>query len=419
MYTKEEAIKKISRILRADPALLTKLEERMAALTGKHEVLQSIAEENDAQIKKTLQRLEVRDHNVHDFFNALIANLKQSDWKLYKFLHEPLGNTSESLRTLVNVAKELADIKPLRVLKLEKAREILRQNPPPNVLSGLGYSSVDELLAHEDLLEIFSALRFIESTEWMHENFDKEYDHLTADDFEERDVKVIVLREKWLQLAEKFLQKKYHNVSHLKELGVIFIIPIPIDTPGETLRLFALVLHYLHEMEFYNVLIQRYMKDADFVDKFKSLLRGDVGDVLHEIRDGKIRVPIVQRYLAKEDPNDVHLTTPHVNSETLHWDKAENDIAKLSARFDYLNLDMWQNLGWVGDYFPVEGDGEELLSFDLIDTVMYIVKAKELIKYLYHHQEALWNKIFSEYLGREAMEKMIIENFDKGYIDLQ
>ena len=121
MYTKEEAIKKISRILRSKEDVLLNIERTMVGLTGKTGVMEKIAEENDAEIQRVLNHIGVRDHNAHDFFNALVAHLKQSDWKLFKFLHEPLGNTGESLRTLVNIAKELADPKPLFVLKMEKA----------------------------------------------------------------------------------------------------------------------------------------------------------------------------------------------------------------------------------------------------------------------------------------------------------
>ena len=35
----------------------------------------------------------------------------------------------------------------------------------------------------------------------------------------------------------------------------------------------------------------------------------------------------------------------------------------------------------------------------------------------YHQREALWTKLFSEYVGgEEAMEKTLLDNFDKGII---
>jgi len=46
---------------------------------------------------------------------------------------------------------------------------------------------------------------------------------------------------------------------------------------------------------------------------------------------------------------------------------------------------------------------------------MSLVKKGE-IKYLYHQQEALWNKIFIEYLGREKVNELIEENIIEGFI---
>jgi hypothetical protein len=122
---------------------------------------------------------------------------------------------------------------------------------------------------------------------------------------------------------------------------------------------------------------------------------------------------------------------PHVNPETIHWDKAENDISKLDTTHFDLDFTFWKDLNFVGDFFKEEdynngvienkifkknGGIKSLVSLNLIDSVMSLVEEKEMIKYLYHHQEALWNKIFIEYFGKEAMEKLIIDNFYKGYI---
>ena len=115
-----------------------------------------------------------------------------------------------------------------------------------------------------------SALRFTQSKEWMHKFFEESYGSLIPEDFEERDVELIVLDPKWLSVVEKFLEKKYHNVSHLKEYGVIFVIPLPIDTSGETMRMFTLILHYLHEVPFYSALFKKFMADKDFVPKLQS-----------------------------------------------------------------------------------------------------------------------------------------------------
>ncbi len=233
-------------------------------------------------------------------------------------------------------------------------------------------------------------------------------------------MEIKILDAKWLAVADKFLEKKYHNVSHLKEYGVIFVIPLPIDTPGETLRMFTLMLHYLHEVPFYSALFKKFMSDADFVEKFKSLLRGDVSDAKAG-DSGETTWRVIQRYLAKDDENDFRLKEPHVNPEAEHWFRAEEDLGRLSRMLnqkeDGLHLGYWTGLDHVGDFFMDKDGKEQLVSFDLIDLIMSLVK-KGQIKYLYHQEEALWNKIFSEYMGREQMNRMIEEHIIGGFIEL-
>jgi len=146
-------------------------------------------------------------------------------------------------------------------------------------------------------------------------------------------------------------------------------------------------------------------------------LRGDVLDNRpSEDRMGKDWL-IVQQYLAKKDPYDWRLFFPHVNPEAIHWGKAEQDVSRLSKRFG-LEFEFWEGLDHVGDFFQDASGVEVLVSFNLIDTAMSLFKEKEMVKYLYHHQEAMWNKLFAGFFGEEKMEQMIIDNFDKGIISL-
>ena len=228
-----------------------------------------------------------------------------------------------------------------------------------------------------------------------------------------------MLETKWLAVADKFLEKKYHNISHLKEYGVIFVIPLPIDTVGETMRMFTLIMHYLHEVPFYSDLFRKFMKDSDFIDKFRSLLRGDVSD--KKIENEKPVWRVVQTYLAKDNEQDFRLLEPHVNPEAEHWFKVSEDLGRLARMLNQgeggADLGYWARLDYVGDFFKDQNGQEQLVSFDLTDLIMSLVK-KGQIKYLYHQQEALWNKIFSEYQGRERMNELIEENIIRGFIEL-
>lgn len=222
-----------------------------------------------------------------------------------------------------------------------------------------------------------------------------------------------MLGPEWREVAEKFVAKKHHNVSHLKEFGVIFLNPIKKDVPGKFLRDFALLFHYFHEIEFYSKLFRRYAANHGFAERLKSLLRGDVKEV-ERMEDGEWL--IVQRYLWKENPRDPRLFLPRVNPESMHWFRGERDIVELGEAEKNMKLALWNNLDWVG--LIVHDDGG-LVSFDLEDNAMAEVSAAEGKRefFSYHQREALWTRIFAEYVGGEfEMEKLLIENFEKGSI---
>jgi len=415
---------KLAQILRTKPEVILDMERKMELITGKKNVIEKIIDENERRISRSLAFLDCYNCKAEDIFKFLIKKIQHDDKILCDLFKKPDGISNKGLKTLFDFAIKLANIKPLFVLKKEKAEEILRKNPPPNIIKALKYKGVDELLKKEDLIEIFCALRFVESNKWMHKTFDKTYKNLNPKDFEKRKPDIRVLSIKWLKIAESFIEKKYHNISHLKELGVIFIIPLKIDAPGETLRLFSLILHYSHELDFYSKLFERVAKMVPLNDKAKfgkkliSLLKGEVLKKLPRAKSRGINWMIIQQYLAKHDENDSRLFIPHVNPEAIHWKKAEEDIAKLGEKYKHIDLEFWMELDWVGNFFGEKDNGDKLISFDLVDLTMSLIKNHEQVKYLYHHQEALWNKIFREYMGNENLEKLMIENFNKGYISL-
>jgi len=408
----------LAKILRTKPELILEMDKKMSVISKKSGVLDKIVKENEERINRTLDLLGCYDYRAENVFRVLITKLQDDDRALYKLFKKPRGTTLAGMKTLFNFALELAHIDQLFVLKKEKAEEILIQNPPPNIIKALKYKDVEELLVKEDLIEIFSALRFVENKEWMHKAFDETYKNLTSNDFEKKNVELRVLSGKWLKVAEKFVGKKYHNLSHLKELGVIFVIPLKIDSPGETLRLFSLIVHYIHELNFYSKLFEGASKEEGFGKRLISLLKGENPE-LSVFDKNKMNWLIIQQYLAKDDENDPRLFIPHINPEALHWKKAEHNISDFGKRFKNIDLEMWLDVDWVGGFFKKKIKGEELVSFDLVDNVMALVQKEQRIKYLYHHQEALWNHIFEEYLGADNLEKLMIENFDKGFISLK
>ncbi len=413
---------KLGRILGCSSQELRDVDDKMSALTGQHRVMDSLAEENDRMVDMVLSDLHLnRKSSAEDIYEALTHRLIHLDEHLFKLLDRPdLSKLSADTGKLGRVLLELFTPPRGLFIRKDKVAELLAKQPPQSLLEHFGYQTVQELLDKQSFASVVSALRFTQTTEWMHTFFDTAYKDLKPTDFEERDVEIKVLEPEWLAVAEKFMEHKFHNVSHLKELGVIFNIPLPIDTPGETLRMFTLLLHYLHEVPFYTGLFRRHIYDADFIPKFQSLLRGDVPEGPTPAAP-HIGWRIVQRYLAKDDSNDFRLHEHHVNPEAEHWFRVAEDFKRLSRIMPEgegkFNIGYWTGLDHVGDFFRSEDGSEKLVSFDVIDLIMSLVKKGD-VKYLYHQQEAMWNQIFSEFMGHEQMNELMENNIIEGFIKL-
>ena len=129
---------------------------------------------------------------------------------------------------------------------------------------------------------------------------------------------------------------------------------------------------------------------------------------------------IVPKYLAKKNPNDPRLAEPHISPEAWHYTKAAKVIQKFAKRFEISDLNFWNGLDTAGEYFPFNHSKKKILiSFDLFDNgIALLQKAGFESKYLYHQQEALWNEIFIQYMGEDMLDKIMMENLDKGYVTL-
>ncbi len=412
---------KIAKILRTDKDNIRLVEEKLNILTGKKNVMAKILEENQTAIETKMGLLGLgKNSSAKEIYAGLVGKIEKDDEAVYNFLGKPSPTNPDDWNRVLQKIKEI--IKPPKglFLKKEKALEFLKNCPPQKVIRSLGYRNVDELIANENFYEIFSSLRFVEGAAWLNSNFLPQYSSLKPSDFEERDIATIAISQKWAALAQEFIQKKHHNISHLKEIGLIYIIPVSLDISGETLRNFSLLLHYHNEVPFYSNMFRHYAKDEkNFSQNLISLLRGDVMDEKPEESD-KSQWLVIQRYLSKEDENDWRLFVPHVNPEALHWEKAERMLFLISRELKGFATDLsfWHDLNWVGDYFKTDSGIDVLVSFNIVDAAMDLVKRKEMTKYLYHHQESLWNKIFIEYFGEEKMEEVIKENIIKGYFEL-
>ena len=295
------------------------------------------------------------------------------------------------------------------VLKHDKAKDLLRQMPPKQLLAKLGYEDVEAMFAGEDFDEIYTALRFSEGPEWL-TDYNELFKTVTVDDYEERDLRIIHMNhDKYVDLAEHFVQKKLHNVTHTKEMGTIVVVPMHArKMRGLVLKTLPLLLHYMNEVKLYSTFFKLQSAKPHFGETVVNTLIADPGTG-SQLVGKRVHWRVIQRYLGKhkEDSIDKVAFEPHVQPEDLHWRRAEDLLYQIDPE-----LEFWKDRDYVGlnyDGFPV--------AFNLFDvSFAYSNKESYEGRYAYHFRESLWNELFVRYMGFKNLSDQVLAQLDNDMI---
>jgi len=345
-----------------------------------------------------------------EVYNALLGRVEEDIKRLTKIIG---ASESDDVRHLVPLMVAAANSvkfnRKVFVIKREKAKELLRTMPPKQLMEKLGYGTVDQMIAGEDFDEIYTALRFSEGPEWLTQ-YNELFKTVTPHDYEERDLRIVVMdHDKYVDLASHFVQKKLHNVTHTKEMGIIVVVPMHAKTMrGLVLKTLPLLFHYMNEVKLYSTFFKLKSAKPHFGETVVNTLIADPGSGTQLV--GKnIHWRVIQRYLGKhkEDSVDKIAFEPHVQPEDLHWRRAEELLYQLDPE-----LEFWKDRDYVAlnyDGFPV--------AFNLFDvSFAYSNKESYEGRYAYHFRESLWNEIFVRYLGFKNLSAQVLEQLDNEMI---
>ncbi len=345
-----------------------------------------------------------------EVYQALLGRVEDDMKRLTRIIG---ATDSEDVRHLVPYMIDAANAvrfnRKVFVLKHDKAKDLLRQMPPRQLLTKLGYDSVDALFEGEDFDEIYTALRFSEGPEWL-TNYNELFKTVTADDYEERDLRIIHMNhDKYVDLAAHFVQKKLHNVTHTKEMGTIVVVPMHArKMRGLVLKTLPLLLHYMNEVKLYSTFFKLQSSKPRFGETVVNTLIADPGTG-SQLVGKRVHWRVIQRYLGKhkEDSIDKVAFEPHVQPEDLHWRRAEELLYQIDPE-----LEFWKDRDYVGlnyDGFPV--------AFNLFD-VSFAYSNKETYegRYAYHFRESLWNELFVRYMGFKNLSDQVLSQLDNDTI---
>lgn len=353
--------------------------------------------------------LDAADTTGPELYYALNAKIKEHDEHLTKSIGAKTTMTVTDLLPLMKRACEKIDIpRDAWVLKKSVAKDMLRNMPPQNIMKRLGYRSVDSMLKRENLAEIYGALRFAESPEWLNA-FNATYKKIKPGDFETRQIEIVIMpQERWGDIAEHFVAKKRHNITHLKELGVILMLPVKAQKlPGITIWVMSLLFHYINEIRLYSTFFKLQQVKGNFGEILVETLIADP-DLGPVMAGNHIHWRVIQRYFGKlENESHPEIFEPHVQPEDLHWRRAEEILYKIDPE-----LTFWKGLDYVGLMFE-----DRPLAFNMMDVAAsYCNNTPYENRTIYHFRESLWNEIFMRYMGQKTLEQQVLEQLDNDMI---
>jgi len=347
-----------------------------------------------------------------EVYHALLSRVEKDIKRLVRIIGAD-ESRSEEVKYLVpfmiDAANKVKFNRRVFVLKREKAKDLLRKMPPKQLMKKLGYDDIEKMFENEDFDEIYTALRFSEGSEWLNE-YDELFKHVTPEDYEERDLRIIQMdHDKYVDLAAHFVQKKLHNVTHTKEMGIIVVVPMHVrKMRGLALKTLPLLLHYMNEVKLYSTFFKLKSKQPNFGKTVVETLIADPGTG-SQMAGKRVHWRVIQRYLGKhkEDSIDKVAFEPHVQPEDLHWRRAEDLLFEIDPE-----LKFWKDRDYVAlnyDGFPV--------AFNLFDvSFAYSNKESYAGRYAYHFRESLWNEIFVRYMGFKNLANQVLEQLDNDMI---
>ncbi|HEX6462299.1 MAG TPA: hypothetical protein VFZ58_03425 [Candidatus Saccharimonadales bacterium] len=353
--------------------------------------------------------LDPADSTGNEVYQALLARIAADNERVAKLVGaDDIDNVRHIVPLLVTAVEKLNINRSCWVLKHSVAKSLLKKMPPKKLMAHLGYRSIDSMLKQENIDEIYTALRFSEGGEWLNQ-YNELFKTITPSDFEIRDLSIVIMNhEKYVDLAEKFVAKKLHNVTHTKEMGVIVVVPMKFERMrGITLKTLPLILHYINEIRLYSAFFKLKQVSKNFGEVVVETLIADPASAA-AMAGQHVHWRVIQRYFGKlKDEDHPEAFEPHVHPEDLHWRKAEEMLFELDPEMAF-----WKDTDYVSLLF-----GGQPLSFNLVDcSFSYSNQNSYEERLVYHARESLWNEIFMRYMGHKNLENQILRQLDNDMI---
>jgi hypothetical protein len=349
------------------------------------------------------------DANDDEIYLALLKRVRDDNSRLAKILGIKNSNSPTEVEdNVLHITNNLTINKEAWVINENTAKKMLLAMPPEKAANLLKYKTAKEMIEKHDIYELFGLIRFSEGPEWLN-RFNAQYNQLEPTDFERREIKFKQLPQILAPAAKKFIAKKKHNLTHSKEMGVVYFLPVEGDIPGALLRIMPLSFHYINEIRMYSAYFKLNKRRTDFGKRVTSALVAEP-EIL-KLSDFGLKWGLIQRYFGKlKDEKHPEEFLPHLQPEDLHWRKSEDIIYQLDPEFKF-----WQNMDWVA---KLSKDGSPLTMNFMDVSLSFSNKVKFKDRLFYHFRESLWDQLMISFAGESEVESLIIAHLDNSPVDV-
>lgn len=351
------------------------------------------------RIKITELGLDPQDTTAEELYAALHERIKHDDLLVRSALRiDDQASASTILSTVTQrVLKTKAHTNAF-ALKASVAKRLLKKKAPKNAMKKLGYRSLESMLKHEPVAQIYAAAVIAESANW-HKAFREQYNKLQAGDFEMRPMNVVVPGAKrWAAFGAQFAAHAKHPFLTFKELGAVVVLPMQDQVDGLAITTMLLTIHELNEIRSFSSFVKLQQVKPDF----GSIMRTAITEEPHvaaPLAGQKVTWQTIHRFYAHH-ANQFHpeVFEPHVQPEDLTWQHAEDELAELSPA-----LAFWrgtQNLTFIQNGNPV--------SCNMLDVALSYCNHLSFADRIVHFmRKNLWHELLLRYLNQQNLEEAV------------
>lgn len=397
----------MSDLLGASEPMFTGVIQQLERMSGDPNIDVRLTAEIATKVNQKIRELglDPTDTTAKELYHGLQGLVQIHD----NFLVKALGGSdatdvADLLPRIVRKVESLPQSKRCWVIKHSVAKRLLKDMPPKQLMKHLGHRSVDSMLKRENIDELFVALQFTQSSAWQ-ARFIASYKRLQPSDFESRTISIVQFSGKrWEKLGRDFSALQRQAIAYAKELGVIAVLPIPVERlRGICVTLLPLLLYAMNEIRLYSAFFKLQQVKYDFAKIIVTTLTAEPEGMV-TVAGQPIHWRIIQRFYGKQNPNrHPEVFEPHVQPEDLHWHQVEELLYKIEPA-----LKFWDELDYVG----MATSGQPV-SLNLLDNaISYCNGLPYGQQSVSHFQECLWNEVFMRYMDREPVERQILQQLD-------